>query len=139
MVESAQTREHVNHAEPRAPAVPTVVPASLLPLLLRTPAPRPAMPYDPNPSNIPTPPANDPVAQFQKRLDAGQAKLDFNDKNGYLASLLQQLNVPASSQTLVFSKTSFQRDHISPATPRALYFDDDTYVGWVRGGDVLEL
>src|SRR5262249_50724834 len=28
---------------------------------------------------------------------------------------------------------------ISPRSPRALYFNDDVYVGWVRGGEVLEV
>jgi hypothetical protein len=39
---------------------------------------------------------------------------------------------------LVFSKTSFQRERISPNTPRAIYFNDGVYVGWVQGGSVLE-
>ena len=40
---------------------------------------------------------------------------------------------------LVFSKTSFQSARISPHNPRAVYFADDVAVGFVRGGDVLEL
>jgi hypothetical protein len=47
--------------------------------------------------------------------------------------------VPESSQTLVFSKTSLQRQRISPSTPRALYFSDDTYVGFCQNGDLLEI
>ena len=39
----------------------------------------------------------------------------------------------------MFSKTSFQAPHISPRNPRAIYFADDAAVGFVRGGDVLEL
>src|SRR5688500_7362746 len=95
-------------------------------------------PYEQDPINYFTAPAIDPVARLQKRLDAGEVKLRHNDANGYLASLLEALDVPAASQTLVFSKTSFQRDRISPSTPRALFFNDDTYVGWVPGADVLE-
>jgi hypothetical protein len=53
--------------------------------------------------------------------------------------MLRLLNVPVSSQVLVFSKTSFQASRISPRTPRALYFNDGVSVGWVKGGDVLEL
>jgi hypothetical protein len=83
--------------------------------------------------------AKDPVARLQNRLDRGELKLDHNSQNDYLASLLRHLNIPVSSQGLVFSKTSFQRDRISPSNPRALYFDDDTYVGWVPGGDVVEI
>jgi hypothetical protein len=40
---------------------------------------------------------------------------------------------------LVFSKTSFQRERISPKTPRAVYFSDDVYVGYVLGSPLLEL
>src|SRR3569623_1301818 len=35
--------------------------------------------------------------------------------------------------------TSFLRDLISPERPRALYFNDDIYIGFVQGGDVLEI
>lgn len=82
---------------------------------------------------------HDPVAGLQQRLDAGQAKLAFDGPRGYLESLLEQLDVPPSSQVLVFSKTSFQQRLISPRAPRALYFNDDVYVGFVQHGDVLEL
>src|SRR5207244_7707809 len=112
--------------------------AGLLCLLLAASA-RVDEPYEHEPINYATAPVNDPVARLQARLDRGELKLDSNPKNGYLAALLKALNIPASSQSLVFSKTSFQRDRISPQRPRALYFDDDTYVGWVRGGDVVEL
>ena len=40
---------------------------------------------------------------------------------------------------LVFSKTSLQRHRISPRTPRAIYFNDDVYVGYCKSGDVLEI
>lgn len=84
-------------------------------------------------------PPNDLVARFQRRLDQGAAKLTFQEPQGYLLSVLQQLSVPLSSQMLVFSKTSSQQHLIGPATPRALYFNDSVYVGWVRGGAVVEL
>jgi hypothetical protein len=86
-----------------------------------------------------TAPVNDPIARFQKRLDTGEAKLDFDPKHGYLESALKNLKISASSQALVFSKTSFQRNLISPSKPRALYFSDDVYVGTVRDGTVLEV
>jgi hypothetical protein len=58
---------------------------------------------------------------------------------GYLPALLEALKVPAESQMLVFSKTSMQRQRISPRTPRAVYFNDDVYVGFCQSGDVLEI
>ena len=54
------------------------------------------------------------------------------------ASVLERLNVPVSSQVLVFSKTSFQRTRIAPESPRAIYFGDDVYVGFVQGSELLE-
>lgn len=82
---------------------------------------------------------NDPIARLQQRLDRGEVKLEYNEVDGYLSSMLKLLNVPVSSQGLVFSKTSFQLFRISPKNPRAIYFNDDVYVGWVRGGDFVEL
>ncbi len=84
-------------------------------------------------------PVNDAVARLAERLDDGTATLAFDGEHGYLSSVLQALNVPESSQTLVFSKTSLQLHRISPRRPRALYFNDDVYVGWCQNGDVLEL
>jgi hypothetical protein len=84
-------------------------------------------------------PPNDVVARLQRRLDEGSTRLSFQEPHGYLLSVLQALNVPISSQTLVFSKTSSQQELISPSNPRALYFNDNVYVGWVQGGKVLEL
>jgi hypothetical protein len=39
----------------------------------------------------------------------------------------------------VFSRTSLQVDRIAPWTPRAIYFNDDTYVGWVQNGPIMEV
>ena len=81
----------------------------------------------------------DRVAGLQRQLREGKRKLEFDDSHGYLASLLKALNVPVSSQVLVYSKTSFQAPRISPRLARALYFTDDVFVGWVPNGDVLEI
>ena len=82
---------------------------------------------------------NDPISRLQKQLDSGQLHLTYNARNGYLSSVLAQLKIPVSSQMLVFSKTSFQRELITPHAPRALYFNADTYVGWVQDGSVVEV
>lgn len=79
------------------------------------------------------------VARLQERLATGEAALAYDEKLGYLAALLEALEVPLESQMLVFSKTSLQRDRISPRTPRAIYFSDDVYIGYCRAGDVLEV
>lgn len=84
-------------------------------------------------------PVDDAVARLQKRIASGEVKLEYHADLGYLPSLLENLDIPESSQVLVFSKTSFQASRISPKLPRALYFNDEVSVGYVRGGDVLEL
>jgi hypothetical protein len=81
----------------------------------------------------------DPVSNLQKNLDARKATLDFEPAHGYLISLLSNLNVPVSSQALVFSKTSSQAQWTSPRTPRALYFSDNVYIGWAPGADRIDI
>ena len=82
----------------------------------------------------------DPVGRLAKRLAAGQLKLDYAPNGwGYLPALLKELGIPADSQVLVFSRTSIQVERISPRTPRAIYFNDDSSVGYVQNGEVLEL
>lgn len=84
-------------------------------------------------------PVSDRAAALQQKLRAAADKPAFGDAHGYLEGVLKALDLPVSSQVLVFSKTSFQAPRISPRMPRALYFNDDTFVGWVPGGDVLEI
>lgn len=80
----------------------------------------------------------DPVTRLQQQIDTGEATLIFDRERGYLSSILKSLDIPVSSQALVFSKSSAQMGGISPDKPRALYFSDSAYVGWVDGGG-LEL
>ena len=80
-----------------------------------------------------------PISKLQNDLISGKKSLDYNDTRGYLASLLKALDVPQDSQTLVFSKTSLQRERISADRPRALYFNDDVYIGYCQNGEVLEI
>lgn len=84
-------------------------------------------------------PTTDAVSQLNLKIQQGKVHLKFDDKQGYLRSVLQALDVPIESQLLVFSKTSFQMYRISPANPRSLYFNDSVAVGWVRGGPIVEL
>jgi len=85
-------------------------------------------------------PLNDPVAGLQQRLERGEVKLDTAPNGlGYLPSVLKLLNINTDSQALVFSKTSTQTDRIGPRTPRAIYFNDEVTVGFVRDSDVLEI
>src|SRR5579862_6109252 len=83
--------------------------------------------------------ANNPVTELQAKINSGQVKLEQDAQHGYLVSLLKAFNIPVSSQSLVFSKSSFQLQLISPESPRAIYFNDDTYVSWTRGASDLEI
>ena len=86
-----------------------------------------------------TRPANDPVAQLNRKLQDGQARLKFEAGPGYLRSLLDALEIPIESQMVVFSKTSLQMHLISPDTPRTIFFNDQVAVGWVPREPFVEI
>jgi hypothetical protein len=83
--------------------------------------------------------ADDPITRLQQLIDSGEIKLRYETEHGYLRSVLDALGIPESSQVLVFSKTSLQRERISPKTPRALFFNDDVYIGFIPGAPLLEV
>jgi hypothetical protein len=86
-----------------------------------------------------TPPAN-AVSQLVEKLERGELKLEFEPGGrGYLKAVLDALGVDASSQTLVYSGTSLQASYIRPDNPRAVYFNDNVSVAWIRGAPLLEL
>jgi hypothetical protein len=95
------------------------------------PIDHPAIQYD-------TRPLDDRITRLGRELISGKIHLTPSAE-GYLPSLLQALGVNPDSQTLVFSKTSFQAARIEPRNPRAIYFSDDVMVGFVRGSDLLEV
>jgi hypothetical protein len=97
------------------------------------------VPFSDAPINYRSDDLHDPIANLQKRLDSGEAKLTYEPEHGYLRSVLKELHIPVDSQTLVFSKTSFQYKKISPEHPRALYFNDDVYIGQVHTGKAIEV
>lgn len=82
---------------------------------------------------------DDPGARLNFRIQYGETHLKFSGPQGYLRSLLNELHVPIDSQIVVFSKTSFQGERITPDNPRSLYFNDSTVIGWVHGGPVIEV
>lgn len=84
-------------------------------------------------------PFDDPIARLAEAVASGAATLDYDTRFGYLPSLLDRLDIRVDSQVLVFSKTSFQADKVSPRHPRAIYFNDDVAVGIVQDADVIEL
>lgn len=82
---------------------------------------------------------DNPVSALQEAIDTTELSLTYDDQFGYLPSLLEALQIPFDSQLLVFSKTSFQNRRITPETPRAIYYNDDTYIGTVQRGEVIEV
>jgi len=80
-----------------------------------------------------------PAADLAAKLENGKIALKYDEDRGYLSAVLKALDVPISSQTLVFSKSSFQLSQIAPEYPRAIYFNDDVYVGWVSHAPALEI
>lgn len=91
------------------------------------------------PINYRDAPSSDRVAALFDQIRAGKVKFEWEDEHGYLKSLLSHLDIPISSQVLVFSKTSLQRARIGPKTPRALYFNDEVTIGYCFRGSVLEV
>jgi hypothetical protein len=78
------------------------------------------------------------IWRLQQGLNSGAIKLEWEPQWGYLRSVLKALEIDVSSQTLVFSKTSLQTTRISEQTPRAIYYNEDTYVGYVQNSTLLE-
>jgi hypothetical protein len=89
--------------------------------------------YERPPINYSASTPADAVTRLQARLLSGAVTLT-GDERHMLTTVLTELDVPVASQLLVFSRTSFQRTRIHPDQPRALYFSDSVYVGWVPGG-----
>jgi hypothetical protein len=89
--------------------------------------------YENEPINYSKTAPEDAVTRLQHRLAAADIQLPGDEKE-ILRLLLVELDVPILSQLLVFSRTSLQLDRISPTNPRAIYYSDTCYVGWVPGG-----
>lgn len=78
----------------------------------------------------------DRFTRLKDALESGEVVLDRSSEKAFVVSLLKALDIPVSSQMLVFSTTSLQLSLISPSNPRALYFNEEVYLGYVPGGRV---
>lgn len=107
--------------------------------LAKNPVPEPSPGFDEATTGYRQIEADGPIARLQRRLDRGEARIEYDSAHGYLRSVLQALDIPESSQVLVFSKTSSQRERISPRTPRAVYFNHEVYLAYIPGSPVLEI
>lgn len=82
---------------------------------------------------------SDPISRLIDDIAAGEITLAYDSAQGYLSALLEVLDIPISTQGLVFSRTSLQTDRVAPWAPRALYYNDDVYVGWVLDSPIIEI
>ena len=108
-------------------------------LVLAAPATSPAQfwnDFEEFPHNYFSADLKDPMSLLIKRVEAGEIKLDEAPGKPLVDRLLKELDIPVSSQTLVFTQTSLQRKIVNPANPRAMYFNEDIYLGWMPGGRI---
>ena len=89
--------------------------------------------YEQPPVSYSTTAPRDAMARLQSRIASGELAFAGSEQQ-VLQTLLNELGVSVESQILVFSKTSLQRGRIRPDRPRALYFSESAYVGWVPTG-----
>jgi hypothetical protein len=97
------------------------------------------LPYGPAPIDYFSESDDNVIQRLQARLDNREVQFKPQVGTGYLLDLLRVLAVPVESQTLVFSKTSVNQALIKPATPRAIYFNDEITVGWVPAAAAIEI
>jgi hypothetical protein len=76
------------------------------------------------------------MSELLERVRKGEINLDENPGTPLVRRLLEELQISESSQILVFSRTSLQRGVVSPTNPRAIYFNDEVYLGWMPNGRI---
>ncbi len=78
----------------------------------------------------------DRFSRWMTNVQAGRVELGHAGEKAFVASVLKSLDIPASSQMLLFSTPSLQLSLITPRSPRAIFFNEDIYLGWVQGGKI---
>jgi hypothetical protein len=78
----------------------------------------------------------DPLHPDQRRPRVGPSRPRRNLGKGLPREPAEGAQDPASTQTLVYSTTSLQLRLISPRSPRAIYFNEEIYLGYVPGGKI---
>jgi len=86
-----------------------------------------------------TAPLKNAVVDVNDKLQNGAVQFGFDARSGFLASALDAFQLPVDSQLLVYSRGSLQGRRIGEQNPRAIFFNDRLALGWVRGGDVIEV
>lgn len=109
-------------------------PLALIPIAALTSLAAAADLWDLPPLRYSETPSGDPIAKLAADLASGTRALEGGSPLERLQAILRLLEIPAESQILVFSKTSKQNALIRPEHPRAIYFNENAYVGYVPGG-----
>lgn len=100
---------------------------------------RDPVPFGLKPVEYGTGTLSDPVSKLNLRLKEQALSLKYSSEWGYLREVLKALDIPESSQLMVYSKTALNPRLVKPGNPRVVYFNDDVYVGWVPGARAMEL
>ncbi|MDG2487893.1 MAG: hypothetical protein P8M65_09290 [Roseibacillus sp.] len=80
--------------------------------------------------------AKDPVTLLMKRVQRGEILIKEPNGKPLVERLLRELGLNKDTQVLVFSRTSLQRREVSYSNPRALYFNESVYLGWMPNGRI---
>lgn len=80
--------------------------------------------------------AKDPATILMKRVQRGEVLVTEANGKPMVERLLMELDLNKATQVLVFSKTSLQRRAVSYNNPRALYFNESVYLGWMPNGRI---
>lgn len=92
--------------------------------------------YDSPPHHYYSAKLDDPMTRLLAEVEAGTKTLPKENGKVLVEYLLKELDMDPESQVVVFSKTSLQKREISPKNPRAIYFNEEIYLGWMPGGRV---
>jgi hypothetical protein len=92
--------------------------------------------FDEPPHNYHTAPLKDRFTKLKADLESRRIPLDDSSEKAFVISLLKALDIPATSQMLVFSTTSLQLRFITPRNPRAIFFNDGLYLGYIPGAKI---
>ncbi len=80
--------------------------------------------------------AKDPTTLLMKRIQRGEVLITEANGKPLVERFLKELKLDKDTQVLVFSKTSLQRRAVSYNNPRALYFNESVYLGWMPNGRI---
>lgn len=92
--------------------------------------------FDQPPHDYWTAQMNDPMTRLLAEIERGEKVIKEQPGLPLVRRLLKGLEIPVESQVLVFSRTSLQRGLVSPGNPRAIFFNEETYLGWMPEGRI---